>query len=101
VSLITYFGSCGPIYDSLILCLETLGHTPLAILLLVLVYPHDQRGFACLHRHVAHSRYIQDFSAGVAAYRFQFLEDVFRESNRLLLAHLPNTLRHHSLCMPS
>jgi hypothetical protein len=69
LSLITSFGFCDPIYGSLIICLKTIEQT-LSILLLVPVYPHDQRGLASLHRHVADGRYVQNFGAGVAAYRF-------------------------------
>src|SRR5215212_11669290 len=82
VSLVTSFGSCGPIYDSLFLCLKTIEQT-LTILLLVLVYPHDQRRLVRLHRHVPDGRYVQDFGAGVAAYGLQFLEHVSWDSDRL------------------
>jgi hypothetical protein len=88
--------SCGPIYDSLLLCLKTIEQT-LTILLLVLVYPHDQRGLVRLHRHLSHGRYVQNWGTGVAAHRLQFLEYVFRDSDRLLLAHLPNHLCHEGL----
>src|SRR5215218_7501582 len=79
VSLATSFGSCGPIYSSSILCPKSVEYT-LAILLLVLVYPHDQRGLPSLHRHVSHGRYVQDFSAGVSAHGLQFLEHSFWDS---------------------
>jgi hypothetical protein len=42
----------------------------MAILLLVVVYPHDQRGLGSLHGHVSDGGYVQDFGAGVAAYGF-------------------------------
>ena len=69
VSLVTSFGFCGPIYGSLILCQKTV-EKALAILLLVLVYPHDQRRLVRLQRYVSDGRYVQDFSAGVAAHSF-------------------------------
>src|SRR5919107_2331634 len=94
VSLATSFGSCGPIYDSLILCQKTVEQSE-PILLLVLVYPHHQRGLASLHRHVAHGRYVQHFSVSVAAYGLQFLEHFFWNADLLLLAHPTNILRHH------
>src|SRR5215217_869646 len=88
VSLATSFGYCGPLYGSLILCLKTIEQT-LAILLLVLVYPHDQRGLVRLHRHVSDGRYVQYFGAGVTAHGLQFLENFSWDSDRLLLAHPP------------
>ena len=101
MSLATSFGSCGPIYCSLIICLKTVEKT-LAILLLVLVYPHHQRGLARLHGHMPHGRYIQNLGAGVAAYGLQFLEHFFWNADRLLPAHLPNILRHQDRrCAPS
>jgi hypothetical protein len=69
----------------------------LAILLRVLVYPHDQRGLPSLHRHVSYGRYVQDFDAGVAAHGFQFLEHFFRDLDWLLLAHPPNYLHHQCI----
>src|SRR5215208_910093 len=56
VSLATSSGSCGPIYRSLIICPKSVEKT-LAIPLLVLVYPQDQRGLPSLHRHVSDGRY--------------------------------------------
>jgi hypothetical protein len=73
----------------------------LAILLLVLVYPHDQRGLPSLHRHVSDGRYVQDFGAGVAAYGLQFLEYFSWDSDWLLLAHPPNLFLHQGICTPS
>ena len=73
MSLTTSLGSCEPIYGSLIICSKSVEET-LAILLLVLVYPHDQRRLPFLHRHVLHGRYVQDFGAGVAAHGLQFLK---------------------------
>jgi hypothetical protein len=89
--LVTSFESCGPIYGSLILCLETV-EKALAILLLVLVNPHNQGGLLRLHRHVSDGRYIQNLGAGVAAHGLQFLEHYFWNSYRLLLANLRTIL---------
>jgi len=50
---------------------------------------------------VSDGRYIQDFGAGVAAYRFQFLEHFSWDSDWLLPAHLVSILRCHGLCRPS
>src|SRR5918995_7296227 len=53
--LVTSFGYCGPIYGSLIICPKTVEQT-LTVLLLVLVYPHDQRRLPSLHCHVSDGR---------------------------------------------
>jgi hypothetical protein len=68
---------------------------------LVLVYPHYQRGLFRLHRYVSDSRYIQNLGASVTSHGLQFLEHFSWNSYRLLLAHPLNTLRHYGFCMPS
>ena len=101
VSLVTSFGSCRLIYGSLILCQKAV-EKALTILLLVLVYPHNQRGLVRLHRHVSNGRYVQYFGAGVAAHGFQFLEHFSWDSYRFSPAHLPHILRYQDRrCAPS
>jgi hypothetical protein len=94
MSLVTTFGSCDPLYGSLIRCQKGV-EKPQPILSLVLVYPRHQRRLPPLHRHVADGRYVQDFGACIAAHGFQFLEHSFQDSDRLLFTHLPNHLSYH------
>ena len=101
MSLATSLGSCGPIYGCLILCPKSV-EKALAILLLVLVYPHHQRGLVRLHGHMAHGRYIQNLGEGVAAHGLQLLEHFSWDSDRSLPTHLPNILPHQDRrCAPS
>jgi hypothetical protein len=100
VSLTTSSGSYGPIYSSLIICPKSVEYT-LPILLLVLVYPHDQRGLVRLHRHVAHGRYVQHVGSSVAAQGFQFLEHFSWDSDWLLPAHPPHIPCQQDILIPS